>query len=292
MRQGTMFYPSGVPVQLFGTERVTDRAHIGNRWSGFAGLGWHDNTARWHDAVLDRFTTPDPKAADYPSLSPYAHCAANPLRFTDPTGMVLVLTGDSEAVDKTVQLYNKMVGDGATICINDDGSIQVSRTGEASTTAENRVIDMLSSAINDEQTTTINIVNNSAEILIGDALKQTIDIGDMLALGDDSPTSASAALLHETNEQILVQSKGVDLLKAHYSSIMMETKYTGYAPFSTEHIDYSATFSGSSNNVPGQPKVLSQQHVRIGQPFGNKGGVTTTIVLFLNGNVNSKMYFK
>ena len=45
-------------VQLFGTERVSDRAHIGNRWSNFAGLGWHDNTARWHDAILDRFTDP------------------------------------------------------------------------------------------------------------------------------------------------------------------------------------------------------------------------------------------
>ncbi len=87
IRQCTMFYPSGLPVQLFGTERVSDRAHIGNRWSGFAGLGWHDNTARWHDAILDRFTTPDPKSADYPSFSPYTHCAANPLRFTDPTGM-------------------------------------------------------------------------------------------------------------------------------------------------------------------------------------------------------------
>ena len=87
IRQCTMFYPSGLPVQLFGTERVTDRAHIGNRWSDFAGLGWHDNTARWHDAILGRFTTPDPKSADYPSFSPYTHCAANPLRFTDPTGM-------------------------------------------------------------------------------------------------------------------------------------------------------------------------------------------------------------
>ncbi len=87
IRQCTMFYPSGLPVQLFGTERVSDRAHIGNRWINFAGLGWHDNTARWHDAILSRFTTPDPKSADYPSFSPYTHCAANPLRFTDPTGM-------------------------------------------------------------------------------------------------------------------------------------------------------------------------------------------------------------
>ena len=94
IRQCTMYYPSGLPVQLFGTERVTDRAHIGNRWSNFAGLGWHDNTTRWHDAILDRFTTPDPKAADYPSFSPYTHCAANPLRFTDPTGMHIYVVND------------------------------------------------------------------------------------------------------------------------------------------------------------------------------------------------------
>ncbi len=83
IRQCTMFYPSGLPVQLFGNERVTDRAHIGNRWSNFAGLGWHDNTARWHDAILSRFTTPDPKAADYPSLSPTP--TAPPTRSASPT---------------------------------------------------------------------------------------------------------------------------------------------------------------------------------------------------------------
>ena len=101
--QCTMFYPSGLPVQLFGTERVTDRAHIGNRWSNFAGLGQHDNTARWHDALLSRFTTPDPKAADYPSFSPYTHCAANPLRFTDPTGMDIYIVDRWGNVTDSVQ---------------------------------------------------------------------------------------------------------------------------------------------------------------------------------------------
>ena len=86
IRQCTMFYPSGLPVQLFGTERVTDRAHIGNRWSGFAGLGWHDNTARWHDAILDRFTTPDPKSAESPSHSTYVFCSGNPINRIDFDG--------------------------------------------------------------------------------------------------------------------------------------------------------------------------------------------------------------
>ena len=87
IRQCTMFYPSGLPVQLFGTERVTDRAHIGNRWSDFAGLGWHDNIARWHDAILSRFTTPDPKSAETPSHSTYVFCSGNPINRIDIDGL-------------------------------------------------------------------------------------------------------------------------------------------------------------------------------------------------------------
>ena len=87
IRQCTMYYPSGLPVQLFGTERVSDRAHIGNRWSNFAGLGWHDNTARWHDAILDRFT--DPTGMD--------------IHRYDETGNYIETITNSEGVD-TVQI--------------------------------------------------------------------------------------------------------------------------------------------------------------------------------------------
>ena len=135
IRQCTMFYPSGLPVQLFGTERMTDRAHIGNRWSDFAGLGWHDNTARWHDAILGRFTTPDPKAADYPSFSPYTHCAANPLRFTDPTGMVVyaddwcvqgILDGLSSEEQKYIQFNNGVLdADLIASCENPSANLEI-----------------------------------------------------------------------------------------------------------------------------------------------------------------------
>ena len=131
----TMFYPSGLPVQLFGTERVTDRAHIGNRWSNFAGLGWHDNIARWHDAILGRFTTPDPKSADYPSFSPYTHCAANPLRFTDPTGMVVyaddwcvqgILDGLSSEEQKYIQFDNGVLdADLIASCENPSANLEI-----------------------------------------------------------------------------------------------------------------------------------------------------------------------
>ena len=46
----------------------------------------YDFLARWYDPTLGRFTTVDPKAEDYPWLSPYVYCANNPINATDPTG--------------------------------------------------------------------------------------------------------------------------------------------------------------------------------------------------------------
>ena len=94
IEQATDYYPSGLPVDVTAsvsggaaTAAATDRLHIGNRWIDHAGLGWYDNTARYHDAILARFTAPDPLEYKYPSLSPYTHCAANPANLTDPTGL-------------------------------------------------------------------------------------------------------------------------------------------------------------------------------------------------------------
>ena len=85
--QLTAYYPSGVPYDLTAAEaRATDQLHIGNRWIAHEGMNTYDNTARMHYPVLPSFDTPDPLAEQYPHLSPYAHCAANPLMYVDPSG--------------------------------------------------------------------------------------------------------------------------------------------------------------------------------------------------------------
>ena len=101
-RQLTAYYPSGVPYDLFGFQRKTDRLHIGNRWLETAGLFSYDNTARFHYPLIPSFDTPDPLAEKYPQFSPYAHCAGNPLRYVDRDGMdVWEINHRGEIVQRT-----------------------------------------------------------------------------------------------------------------------------------------------------------------------------------------------
>ena len=49
---------------------ATRRMHVGKELEQFESIDWYDNEARFYDPLLVRFTTPDPLALSYPSLSP------------------------------------------------------------------------------------------------------------------------------------------------------------------------------------------------------------------------------
>lgn len=62
--QMLMTSPNSIPA--------TRRMHVGKELEQFESL-------RFYDPLPVRFTTPDPLAISFPSLSPYAYCANNPV---------------------------------------------------------------------------------------------------------------------------------------------------------------------------------------------------------------------
>ena len=108
------YFASGLPVVYDGdpAQPVNNRLHTGKEYLSFEGLHWYDNHARMYDPLLMRFTTPDPLAAQFPSVSPYAYCNNSPVNFIDPDGrLVLFAPNVSETFkqefSKAVKYMNK-----------------------------------------------------------------------------------------------------------------------------------------------------------------------------------------
>lgn len=87
--QKTHYYPFGAAFAE-DTKDKTDQPYKynGKELDKMHGLNMYDYSARHYDAAIGRFTTIDPLAEMYYSWSPYHYAANNPIRITDPTGML------------------------------------------------------------------------------------------------------------------------------------------------------------------------------------------------------------
>ena len=85
--QKTQYYPSGTSFQEnFGAGEQPYK-FTGKELITMHGLNWQDFGARWLDNVRMQFTSVDPLAEKYYSVSPYAYCHNNPINMIDPNGM-------------------------------------------------------------------------------------------------------------------------------------------------------------------------------------------------------------
>ena len=73
------------PTVMLNDSEESPYKYSGKEWDSRASL--YDFSARMYNPSLTRFTTMDPLAEKYYSISPYAYCANNPVNFVDPEGM-------------------------------------------------------------------------------------------------------------------------------------------------------------------------------------------------------------
>jgi len=112
--QKTQYYPSGTPfAESFGAGEQAYK-FTGKEMITMHGLNWQDFGARWLDNARLQFTSVDPLAEKYYSISPYAYCGGNPVNMIDPTGML------GEAWTSTHTDEN-----GKVIAVFDDGDLGV-----------------------------------------------------------------------------------------------------------------------------------------------------------------------
>ncbi len=282
LEQATDYYPTGLPVDITAemtdapaSSAATDRLHIGNRWINHAGLGYYDNTARYFDVLTVRFTAADQLEWKTPQLSPWSHCAGNPVNFIDPSGMEFRLNGNPTAISMAISIYDRMLDGTGTVNLNNEGLLQLKKVNHESARGA-LAARILQSAIDSPEEMSINFVENSDDVLIGDGLSSTVDIADIYQLGSEEPMSASSTLLHETYEQydFQIKHKGVgaeDLTQSHFRAIGVEQSYTGLN-----------LFKGASFEMPFNGSITLNLNY---SPIGDDSAVKKIVVHFVNGEI-------
>jgi RHS repeat-associated protein len=104
--QENSYYPFGLNMRgldyVLNASKEDKFQYNGKEKENDFGLGWDDFGARRRDR--DRFTSIDPLAEKFYSISPYVYALNNPLRYTDPDGKApsdIIILNDPKGAGKT-----------------------------------------------------------------------------------------------------------------------------------------------------------------------------------------------
>jgi RHS repeat-associated protein len=93
VQQTNHYYPYGMTFDDSTSPAVQPYKYGGKEFDKERSLNWSDFHARQYMNDVPRFTTIDPLAEKYPSMSPYAYVANNPIKYIDIAGDSLTLVG-------------------------------------------------------------------------------------------------------------------------------------------------------------------------------------------------------
>ena len=90
VEQVNHYYAFGGLMGESSGDEVQPYKYNGKEFDRMHGLDWYDYGARMYDPVIGRWTTVDPLAEKYYSMSPYGYCLDDPVKNIDPYGDVVI----------------------------------------------------------------------------------------------------------------------------------------------------------------------------------------------------------
>ncbi|MDH6310474.1 RHS repeat-associated protein [Dysgonomonas sp. PFB1-18] len=91
-KQQNHYYPFGMTFADSFNPDIQPYKYNGKELEKTHELNMYDYSARYYDPALGRFTTVDPLAEEYYSISPYVYVMNNPLKYIDPDGRKIIGT--------------------------------------------------------------------------------------------------------------------------------------------------------------------------------------------------------
>lgn len=205
--------------------------------------------------TTSRFLTIDPLAEKYYNWSPYVYCKNNPINAIDLRGDSVTYVGSAADLQAVDAVHNQNLGGYYTISTDPKTGLSsmsaVKGADLSKMTKEQKAYYIaLDKVVNGtDGMTTINVVNESEDVLIGLASAAKIDIGDIQKIGNGN-VSSGGALMHETWEQYKIQVGKVDINKAHKQAIGVENTISGQQSLgATMQYDYQSNKTGVTSPI-------------------------------------------
>jgi RHS repeat-associated protein len=102
------YYPLGGPIAQYSSSTSIQPVKFqGKEWGASKGLNLYDFGARRYDPATGRWISQDPLAEKYYAHSPYLFCAANPVKFVDPEGLIWDTPEEANAL--TERINNRII---------------------------------------------------------------------------------------------------------------------------------------------------------------------------------------
>ena len=169
--ESNSYYPYGMPYadNYFS---VQPYKYGGKELDRTNGLDMYDFGARLYDMIVPRFITIDPMAEKYPSISPYAYCAGNPIRYVDPTGMIVQMFGSAteEERNRVLADLQKLSNHKLSFVQQDNGNWHLTEDSNTRVGENNfsNGTTLISDAINNEHTASI-VIEHTGGFVAEDA---------------------------------------------------------------------------------------------------------------------------
>ena len=143
--QKTHYYPFGAAFAENTGRDKQPYKYNGKELDEVHGLNLYDYGARHMEPALGRFTSVDPLAEKYYSVSPYAYCMNNPVKFIDPDGRdIRIYYKDEEGKRREIEYNAGMKYEGSndfvSSVVND-----LNRLAKDDKILENRLNDLITS---------------------------------------------------------------------------------------------------------------------------------------------------
>mgnify|MGYP004463225415 CR=1 FL=1 len=167
--QTTHYYPDGVTHDKSTEQGLQKYKYNGKELDRMHGLDWYDYGVRQYASTIGQFTSMDPLCEKYYHISPYVYCAGNPVRYVDPDGRHIRVSGSADFRLWVLSTLQMLTND--RLAMSKNGYIFIAKNGRGrANTSQDLVVGtgLLREVIENNHTAFVSLGDNTEQaVLVG-----------------------------------------------------------------------------------------------------------------------------